>query len=216
MFDCDGTLIDSMLAWRGMESHLAELCGVTLSRQQKDDLTTFSIPECAKFFHDMGLGANEDEVLHIMDDYMYVFYREQAVARPGVLDLVAGLYERGVHCCVTSSTPQKYLQVGMEHCGFKPYLEGIFSVDDVNSSKRTPKLWQYAQAQMGTPLEGSWGVEDAIYAVDVLRGAGFHTLGIYDQDLSATYSQLQAGCDHALRTFEGFTAEDFLQIAQAE
>lgn len=213
MFDCDGTLIDSMPAWRGMEGHLANLCGVELSRQQRDDLTTFSIPECAAFFHNMGLGADEDEVLGIMDDYMYTFYREKSEPRPGVLELLAGLHEAGVHLSITSSTPQKYLQVGAAHCGFDKYFEAICSVDDVNSTKRTPKVWQYAQAKMGTPLEGTWGVEDSLYAVEVLKGAGYKTLGIYDQDLSATPEQLQQHCNHALLTFEGFSATDFLEIA---
>lgn len=216
MFDCDGTLIDSMPAWRGMETHLAELCGVELSRAQRDDLTTFSIPECAKFFHDMGLGADEDEVLQIMDDYMYRFYRELSKPRPGALEFIRGLHEAGVHMCITSSTPQKYLQVGMEHCGFTPYLEAICSVDDVQSTKRTPKVWQHAQGILGTATENTWGVEDALYAVEVLKSAGYRTLGIHDHDLAGTFAQLHAACDHALHTFDGFSAGDFLAIACAE
>lgn len=216
MFDCDGTLLDSMPAWRGMETHLAELCGVELSKAQRDDLTTFSIPECAKFFHDMGLGADEDEVLEIMDGYMYRFYSELSVPRPGALELVRGLYEAGAHLAITSSTPQHYLQAGMKHCGFAPYLEVICSVDDVNSSKRTPKVWQYAQGILGTATENTWGVEDALYAVLVLKEAGYHTLGIHDHDLAGSFAQLYAECDHAVHTFEGFSAGDFLAIACSE
>ena len=132
IFDCDGTLLDSMMVWREAESALARRAGVTLTANDTDALTAMTIPECGAFFHErFGLGASGDEVVAMMDELMLEFYRERVAARPGALEFVQALAERGVRMSVASSSPQPYLQAGLERCGFTPCLDAIVSVDDV-------------------------------------------------------------------------------------
>ncbi len=208
VFDCDGTLIDSMTVWRQLEDELARLAGVTLTKQDTDLLTTLTIPECAAFFHDnFDLGTSGANVEAMMADFMLDFYRERASARPGALEFVQGLAERGVRMSVASSSPQPYLQAGLARCGFTPYLDAIVSVDDVKKSKREPAVFDRARDFMGTPVGSTWGVEDSVYAVNTLSGAGYRTLGIYDCDLSGTYAQLTAACDRVIRSFEEIDAD---------
>ena len=64
IFDCDGTLLDSMRVWREAETELARRANVTLSAADTDALTAMTIPECGAFFHErFGLGASGDEVI---------------------------------------------------------------------------------------------------------------------------------------------------------
>ena len=44
IFDCDGTLLDSMDVWREVEDELARRAGATLTDADKDELTTLNIP----------------------------------------------------------------------------------------------------------------------------------------------------------------------------
>lgn len=211
IFDCDGTLLDSMTVWREAERELARRAGVTLSRADTDALTAMTIPECGTFFHErFGLGESAEDVVATMDELMLEFYRERAVARPGALAFVKALAAHGVHVSVASSSPQPYLQAGLARCGFAPYVEAIVSVDDVGKSKREPAVYDRARELMGTPLETTWGVEDSVYAVRTLKGAGYRTLGIYDCDISGTVEELEVEADRFIRTFEGLEAETFI------
>ena len=89
IFDCDGTLIDSMMVWRETEAGLARRANVTLTAAEIDALTAMTIPECGAFFHErFGLGSSGDEVVAMMDELMLEFYRERALARPGALEFV--------------------------------------------------------------------------------------------------------------------------------
>ena len=116
IFDCDGTLIDSMMVWRETEAGLARRANVTLTAAEIDALTAMTIPECGAFFHErFGLGSSGDEVVAMMDELMLEFYRERALARPGALEFVQALAERGVRMSVASSSPQPYLQAGLGH-----------------------------------------------------------------------------------------------------
>ena len=76
IFDCDGTLLDSMDVWREVEDELARRAGAQLTDADKDELTTLNIPEAGAFFHDrFGLGAAADDVVRMMDELMLDYYR---------------------------------------------------------------------------------------------------------------------------------------------
>ncbi len=215
IFDCDGTLLDTMLAWRGVEDELARRAGGVLTKKDTDMLTVLTIPEAGEYLHRLfGLGRDGEEVVGMISELMLERYRTQAHGRPGALDFVRGLAERGVHMSVASSSPQAYLQAGLEHAGFMPYLQAVVSVDDVGSSKREPAVYERARSLMGTALEATWGFEDATYALHTLRNAGYHTVGVYDCDLSGTYDDLCAVADMTVRGFDELTAEGFLALAR--
>ena len=84
------------------------------------------------------------------------------------------------------------------------------SVEDVHSTKREPDVWDRAREIMGTSKQLTWGVEDSAYAIGTLAGAGYRTLGIYDSDDAGAWDALQASAEHAVRSFEDLTVEEFL------
>ena len=216
IFDCDGTLIDSMAAWRELEASLARQAGAELTKADTDALTTMTIPECGAYLHGkFGLGASGADVEGMIDAFMLDFYANRAVARPGVLAFVRGLAERGVPMAVASSTPRPLLEAGLAHAGIAPYLRAIVSVDDVGKSKREPAVYDRAREALGTTRAQTWGFEDALYAIRTLRAAGYRTFGVYDCDLSGTWADLQAEADRAVRSFEDVSAAEFLEWARA-
>lgn len=216
IFDCDGTLIDSMNAWRDMEADFARRAGGELSRADRDLLTTLTTPEAGRFFHEkFGLGASADEVVCMVNDYMLDFYSTRAVARPGALSFVRGLAERGARLSVASSSPIAFLRAGLGHTGFAPYLDAVVSVDDVGKPKREPDVYQRARNLMGTNLPATWGVEDAVYAIGTLSRAGFHTLAVYDCDASGTFEELSRAAERTVRDFGELDAGEFLEYARS-
>lgn len=212
IFDCDGTLIDSMAAWRALEEDLAARAGREFTREDADALTVRTIPECGEYVHEkFGLGESGKEVEGMINDFMFDFYSTRAELRPGALAFIGGLAARGVHMTVASSTPKPLLEAGLGHVGVTPFLDAIVSVDCVGKSKREPDVYNYARSIMGTDLEHTWGFEDAAYAVDTLRRAGYRTVGIYDNDLSATFEQLESTATVAIREFSDLSVETFLE-----
>lgn len=215
IFDCDGTLIDSMDAWRDLEGELGRRVGVELTSEDRQTLCTLNIPESAQYFHDrFGLGASGDEVVGMMDEIMLDFYGHRAVARPGALAFIDGLARHGVVMSVASSSPKPYLEAGLACAGIAPYLEAVVSVEDVHSNKRNPKVYDHTRDLMGTSTSLTWGFEDAIYAVRTLARAGYGTVGVYDHDLSGTWGQLSAEADLAIRSFEDLDVEMFLSAVE--
>lgn len=216
IYDCDGTLVDSMGVWRALEDELAARGGFTLTKADTDHITTLTIPECGDFFHEkFGLGDSGAQVKAMIDEFMMDFYRNRAEGRPGALAFVRALAERGVPQSVASSTPKPLLEAGLAHAGFTPYLEAIVSVDDVGASKREPAVYDRAREALGTTRAQTWGFEDALYAVRTLSAAGYGTVGVYDNDLAGTYDDLEAAADLVIRDFRQLNPDEFLARAGA-
>ncbi len=214
MFDLDGTLVDSMSAWRELEGNLARRDGRELTPTEVDALTTMSIPECGAFIHEeFGLGSDAQDVVSIIGDFMMDFYTNRVELREGVNDFVSGLAVRDVPMALVSSTPQVLLETALHHVKLDEYIKVIVSVDLVGRSKRDPDVYDMACELIGTDRAQTWGFEDSIYAIRTLAQAGYRTCGIYDCDISATYEVLCAEADIAVRSFVDLSAESFLERA---
>ncbi len=210
VFDCDGTLLDTMGAWRAAQDELARRAGGVADEALSAVLGPMTIPEVGAYFHEqMGLGNSAHDVVEMIGEIMLVSYREQSVARPGALEFVKALVERGVPCSVASSTPPLHLRVGLEATGFADLLTAIVSVDDVGASKRDPAVYLRACELMGTQPSCTWGFEDSLYALRTLKDAGFKTVGVYDCDVAGTFEELAAIADITVRSFSELDGASF-------
>ena len=215
IFDCDGTLIDSMEVWHGIDAMLARESKVEFTRADQDYLTGATLEECAEYSHNkLGIGESPQDVWDMIHETMRDYYENKAVLKPGVMEFVKGLHEAGVPMSVASSTSADLLDAGMRSTGLDKYMSAVLSTDHVGKPKREPDIYDAARIAMGTSIEGTWGVEDAIYAVRTLNSAGYRTLGIYDSDIAGTPEELSAEADSMIMSFEDITVSDFLEEAR--
>ncbi len=63
VFDCDGTLLDTMGAWRAAQDELARRAGGVADEALSAVLGPMTIPEVGAYFHEqMGLGNTAPDV----------------------------------------------------------------------------------------------------------------------------------------------------------
>lgn len=210
IFDCDGTLLDTMGLWLDMEDELAALAGHVLSEEEKRRLRTCTVAESAAFFHDLlGVGSSRADVAGMLDEMAVEHYRTRARPRPGAVRFLAALRSAGVPCSVASSSPHSMLDAGMASTGLTAFIppELVVSTDDVGVSKREPAAFDRARELMGSPLASTWVFEDSAYALECAARAGYRTVGVWDSDESGTFGQLRELADIAVRSFEELDPE---------
>lgn len=211
IFDCDGTLLDSMEMWHSLDDRLAARAGVTLTKADRDFLTACTLEECGVYFHEqLGVGASAAEVMEAFDEELLHFYQQEARPKPGACELVEALANAGVPMAVASSTPPYLLRTGLERAGLANAMEAIVSVEDVSSSKREPLVYDTARAALGTTREQTWGVEDALYAVRTLKRAGYRTLAVFDSMVAGTPDELATEADAFVMSLEDVHPAQFI------
>lgn len=212
IFDCDGTLLDSMGIWQSLESKIAQDAGIVLSEEERITINANTPVQTARYFHDhYGIGKNPEEILAYMDDVLEAFYRYEVQPRQGAVELVEELKRRKIHMTIVSSSPGKLLRLGLERAGIYSCFEEVISSCDMGISKRGPLAVRHAQAKMHTEVEETWGFEDSLYAAEVLVSQQFGAVGIYDTDEAGTIEELNSVCDVVLRELDELDVEKFLK-----
>lgn len=181
IFDCDGVLIDSANVWRDTEGELCRRAGRALTEEEERAIVTMTIGEVGDFLHQrIGLGEDGSHVVRMIDELMLDFYANRATPIEGIESLLRGLSERGVVMSVVSSSPKPYLLAGLGRIGIADMFKAIISVEDLDTSKRDPLIFEHAMKLMGSDPEGTWGFDDSYYAIETMRAMGICTVGVYD------------------------------------
>lgn len=202
IFDCDGTLLDSLPAWRGLEGYLCSLCDGRVSEEDRARLITFTVPETAEWFHQaFGLGKTVQQVIGIMDDYLVAQYA-QAKLLPGVVGFLEECARAGVKMSVASSSSPHYLESGLAASGIRDYFCSVVSVEQLGTTKRESLVYDKARESMGTKAALTWGFEDSVYAMETLKSAGYPVVGIFGGNAPSPEGVLGVSCDVAIRSFE--------------
>lgn len=208
LFDCDGTLLDSLGVWRGLEDVLSREANVTMTPELRAHFVRLTVGEIASYVHEQfRFGTCAQDVQDLIDEYMLDFYRTKVTLLPGVGDFLEECARASVRMSVVSSSTPSYLQAGLKHAGILSYFDAVVSVDDVGASKREPTVFNHARNILGTPIEYTWGFEDSLYALDTLRQAGYPTVGLFDDSEGITFEQLKERATVAVHSFAELSLE---------
>ena len=203
IFDCDGTLLDSLGAWRSLETFLSHEAGVTPSAEEHELFTTFTIPEVARYFHEVyGLGKSNEGVSNLIKEYMLDYYRNKAALLPGVGQFLESCARANIAMSVASSTMSDCLEAGLSGAGIRQFFSHVLSVEDMGTTKREPLIFNRACELMGTEQKSTWGFEDSLYAMNTLRMANYPVLGIYDEGGEPSQTDVQTVATISVASFE--------------
>ncbi len=211
IFDCDGTLLDTMGAWHNLEAMAAERADIHLTPEDMDILNANTPLQTARFFHEkFGLGESVADVQRLMYEELERYYANESQPRKGAVELVEELYRRNIPMTIVSSSPGSLLKLGLERAGIYDLFVEVISAADLGITKRGPLAVMHAQAVMHSESRGTWGFEDALYAAKVLKSRKFGAVGIYDSDIAGTYDQLDAVCDVAVHELTELDIDRFV------
>ncbi|MBQ9020788.1 MAG: HAD family phosphatase [Eggerthellaceae bacterium] len=201
VFDCDGTLLDTMDAWNALEEDLFAQASIPFTPEQIDEIRALPIQMGAGRFYEHGIGNSPEHVLEILDTALLSFYQNEVCALPGAVDFVQAARAANIPCTVVSSSPQRYVVAGLKRADIADAFTAIVTTEDVSMSKQDPRIYLHAIEAMDAQAETSWGFDDALYALKVMRETGLRTCGCYDHDETGTYEQLADVADIAIRSF---------------
>ncbi|MDO4798141.1 MAG: thiamine diphosphokinase [Coriobacteriales bacterium] len=179
IFDCDGTLLDSMPMW-------TQSCVGLLERYGVDDaLRVFLEHEsldmdkkCAWYHENLGIGQSSEQLYRELWDCVAHAYKTTVRPFPGCEAFLESLARRGVPMAIASSTPPELLEVALSAHGLLGYFGEVVFAGDVGRSKEYPDVYLAACQRLGTSVGETWVFEDAPFGVRSAARAGFPTVAI--------------------------------------
>ncbi|MBS6194155.1 MAG: HAD family phosphatase [Clostridiales bacterium] len=184
IFDMDGTLIDSMHMWAHLGSIYLKKKGFEAQEDMDDVYWTMTMDEGINYMkRQYGLQEENARVKEEMYQIMKDFYACEVEEKPGIRLVLEELSRAGIPMCVASATDTPLVEIALERVGIRSYFQRIFCCREVGEGKHSDKIYQAAREYMGTPLEETLVFEDAPYAAETVKRAGFPLVSIKDDSV---------------------------------
>ena len=201
IFDMDGTLIDSMGFWKNLASEYLRSKGIDqIPEDILEKIKPMTMSESAALFRrEFGLtGDVEAQMNEMMEDH----YRNDIPLKPGAWEYLENLHRQGVRMCVASATAEHLMESCLTRLGVRQYFEFLLSCETVGAGKRSPLVYQESARRLGT-VPGEIAVyEDALYAVQTAKAAGFHVVGVYDDSAADSWQAIEQESDEVILNWE--------------
>lgn len=184
-FDMDGTLTDSMGMWLNLKHEMVKSYNartnscLTLSDEDEKKLESLSLPGAVEYLN--GKYATDISYLKDIFDVMFSFYDNDCKIKDGVKELLNLLKADGHRLCVITATPYELAVTSLKHVNIADYFEFILTPEDYPGGKYETDIFFAAAKKFGTDPKNMCLVDDANYAHQSARRAGYRCIGIYDK-----------------------------------
>ena len=201
IFDMDGTLIDSMVFWKNLATEYLTSKGILqIPADILEQIKPMTMSESAALFRrEFGLTGDVEAQ---MNEMMEGHYRNDIPLKPGVREYLENLHRQGVRMCVASATAEHLMESCLTRLGVREHFEFLLSCETVGAGKRSPLVYQEAARRLGA-VPGQIAVyEDALYAVQTAKAAGFHVVGVYDDSAAGSWKAIEQESDEVILNWE--------------
>jgi HAD superfamily hydrolase (TIGR01509 family) len=194
VFDNDGLLLDTEVAWTRAETALFERHGLTFTDDHKRDLIGSSHAIAAGRLEVMlaqpGKGPALMAELHAM---VMAEAAHDVEPRPGAVELVDALNAAGIPVAVASNSPRDFLDLVLRTSGMAERFTVTVAGDEVANPKPAPDIYLEACRRLGADPTRSVGLEDSPTGAQAAKAAGLTVIGVpYLADMQIPAADLTA------------------------
>ena len=200
IFDMDGTLVDSMVYWKRLATEFLESKGVLeISPTVLERIKPMTMTESAALFiKECELSGTDESVAEEMNAMMDEHYRRDIPLKPGVTVYLEALQRKGVAMCVASATAEELMDACLSRLGVAHCFSFLLSCETVGIGKNRPDVYWESAKRLGAESAEIAVYEDALYAAETAKNAGFYTVAVRDDSNQPHWENLTALADEAI------------------
>lgn len=202
IFDLDGTLLDSLNAWDNSAVNFLRSRGIEPPAGLQEKLVQMSLLDGARYIKELyGFEEPAEELLRQTLAPIRAHYFQDILPRPGVESLVRFLRAQGVKLCVATASDRELAEAALKRLGLLNSFDFIITCDEAGAGKRSPAVYEAALARLGTAKARTLVVEDALYALQTAKKAGFVTAAVAEHHSRQDQPTLLHEADYYLTSF---------------
>lgn len=193
----DGTLLDSMGYWNNLLEEFLLSKGIkedvtALIQQVKTMTVEQSSVMLAQRFPSLG---NPRDFAQEAGRLMAKHYLEDIPVKDGVREYLEKLKAQCVKMCVATITDRALLEMCFRRLGIDKYFDFTLSANECGKGKDDPEIYLRACEKFGAQPQDVAVFEDAPYALETAKKAGFYTVAVYDDGEKNNWGKAKAAAD---------------------
>ena len=203
IFDADGTLLDSMRIWRELGARYLESLDIQPEENLWRKLYPLSLEQSCHYLKEhYNLKDSEGEIQSGILDIISSFYRDEVKLKPGISELLEALHEKGILMVIATSGSRELLSSALERNGIAEYFDEIFTCSELDTTKHEPEIFLACAEFLGLEPENIGVFEDALFAIETAKRAGFITFGVEDESNAHDIERIKSISDFFLHNEE--------------
>ena len=196
IFDCDGTLVDSMGMWNSLVEDTFDAYGITKTPELLAEAEAYNFDDMCFWFHDrFGIGESGEALLAQIRADVRAHYVHDIALFDGCRRFLDELRGAGVRMLILSATTEPEVRVALAAHGIEGYFERVIQTSETGSDKEHAQAYRYALDALGTPKETTWVFEDAPFAVRTSHDFGLKTVCLINDHDGRDPDFCAANCD---------------------
>ena len=213
IFDADGTLIDSMGMWRNLGDRYLRSIGVEPEANLSRRLFAMSFEHGIEYLRERysledSCGEIKAAILRMIRD----FYVNDVALKPGVREILDVIrFDLKVPMTIATAGERFLLEAALSRLGILEYFSAIFTCGELDTSKHDYKIFLECAKFMGTEVSETLVFEDALFALEAAKRAGFFLAGVEDFSSVHDWQRIEKICDLYVRENDFACVEKFLR-----
>lgn len=184
LFDCDGTILDSMHIWVEPMNQIFEKYGFSfenLEKEEKGKIEALPVSGMVRYISEnIATDMSEEEVHSYFNEIIEDGYKNHLMPKDGALEALTKLHKEGYEMAIASSTDSSYLKMAFERLNIDHYFSFYTTPDTTNSKKSDSDYWQYSIDKFKVSPDQIILYDDALYAIKSAKNKGIKTCGVED------------------------------------
>lgn len=183
IFDLDGTLIDSMQVWSRTDVKFLRENGISDPPEDiSDKVKKMTLEESARYFIDrFDLTCSKEYVIKRIEELVRVEYEENIRLKPYAAELLDFLDSQRIPYGVATATYKNLAEAVMRRCGIYGRMKFVLTDREYPMGKVFPDIFLGAAEILGACPGEILVAEDSLHCIETASGAGFVTVGVYDE-----------------------------------
>ncbi|MDD6279893.1 MAG: HAD family phosphatase [Oscillospiraceae bacterium] len=204
IFDLDGTLIDSMGIWHTIDMKFLRENGIENPPENISDLMKkMTVEESSLYFIEkFGLNVTPEYVAGRVEELVSVEYQKNIGLKPYAEEILDFLRSRNIPCGVATVTYKSLAEAVLRRHGLLDRLSFILTDSEYPKGKNDSGIFLGAAELLGTKPSETAVIEDSLHCIETASGAGFFTVGVFDEASASDWEQISSSADRAFRSLK--------------
>lgn len=183
IFDMDGTLVDSLGIWADIDRRFFLLHNRKVPEDYEQRIAHMNFVDIAKFTkEEYGFEESIDEIMKIWTDWSKEAYQNDILAKPGAKEFLSYIKNTlKIPVTLATANRKELYEPCLKRNGLEEYFSYALNVNELNSTKGEPLIYQKLAHFMHTEPKETLIFEDILIAVRTAHQAGFRVAAVYDK-----------------------------------
>lgn len=203
IFDLDGTMVDSMCMWRGIDNEFLTARGLLMSDDLESAIEGMSFRETAQYFVDNY--PLEETVEKLMDIWVQMAidkYQHEVPVKPGLLSFLREMKARGIRMGIATSNSRVLLDAVADAHGFYDYIDACLTANEVQRGKPAPDVYLAVAEKLGVHPSDCLVFEDIPQGIRAGLAAGMKVCAVADEYSRALDGEKRALAHYYIDSYE--------------